>query len=77
VDGLSFESWEEIDAVALNGTETPPGDTDGDLVIGIVDFLALLAAWGPNPGHPADFNDDDFVGVQDLEILLSNWGGCS
>jgi hypothetical protein len=49
-------------------------DDSGD--VGAGDFLALLAAWGPNPGHPADFNCDGFVGVEDFLELLANWGPC-
>jgi hypothetical protein len=51
-------------------------DLDGDGGVGIVDFLMLLAAWGPNPGHPADFNCDGVVNVQDFLALLANWGPC-
>ncbi len=47
---------------------------DGE--VGINDFLDLLAAWGPNPGHPADFDGDDVVGINDFLELLANWGPC-
>jgi len=47
---------------------------DGE--VGINDFLDLLAAWGPNPGHPADFDDDGVVGINDFLELLANWGPC-
>ena len=47
---------------------------DGE--VGINDFLALLAAWGPNPGHPADFDGDDVVGINDFLELLAHWGPC-
>ena len=58
-------------------TVTPcPWDLDGDLLVGITDFLALLAAWGPNPGHPADFDGDGLVGSTDFLALLANWGDC-
>jgi hypothetical protein len=50
-----------------------PCDLDGDGVVGVLDFLALLAAWGPNPVHAADFDDDGAVGVTDLLLLLANW----
>ena len=53
-----------------------PGDLDGDGVVGITDFLALLAAWGPNPGHPGDLDGDDVVGITDFLALLGNWGAC-
>ena len=52
------------------------GDIDGDGVVGVKDLLDLLAAWGPNPLHPADFNGDGFVGVSDLLTLLGTWGPC-
>jgi hypothetical protein len=51
-----------------------PGDFNGDGVIGVLDILALLGAWGPNPNHPADFDGNGDVGVTDLLILLANWG---
>ncbi len=44
--------------------------------VGINDFLDLLAAWGPNPGHPADFDGDGQVGITDFLALLANWGPC-
>ena len=53
------------------------GDLDGDRTVGIVDFLALLAAWGTcsDCGRcPADFDSDCSVGILDLLILLGNWG---
>ena len=53
-----------------------PHDLDADGNVGILDFLALLAAWGPNPGHPADFDGDGNVGITDFLELLANWGAC-
>ena len=52
-------------------------DITGDNLVGIVDFLLLLAAWGPNPGHPADFDGDGVVGIVDFLLLLASWGPCS
>ncbi len=46
----------------------------GDCGVGITDFLDLLAAWGPNPGHPADFDGDDSVTIVDMLALLAAWG---
>ena len=56
-----------------------PGDLDGDGVVGILDFLAVLAAWGPCPGTCppaclADVDGDCTVGILDFLILLANWG---
>jgi hypothetical protein len=62
--------------VTITTTSPCVGDIDCDGFVGIGDLLALLAAWGPNPGHPADFNGDDFVGINDLLTLLANWGAC-
>ncbi len=61
------------------GPQVPgiPGDVNGDGVVGITDFLALLAAWGPCADCndcPADFDGDCDVGITDLLILLANWG---
>ncbi len=65
----------------VNGNGIPDececiGDLDGDGTVGITDFLALLAAWGPNPGHPADFDGDGVVGIVDFLELLASWGPC-
>ncbi len=54
------------------------GDLDEDGVVGISDFLALLAAWGPcadpcPPSCPADLDDDCNVGIFDFLTLLANW----
>jgi predicted outer membrane repeat protein len=51
-------------------------DVDGNGVVGVTDFLALLAAWGPCPDDCclADFDLDGMVGVTDFLILLANWG---
>ena len=69
-----------VDGVSLASTDcdlTPcPWDLDGSGDVGITDFLELLAAWGPNPGHPADFDNDDDVGITDFLKLLANWGPC-
>ena len=53
-----------------------PGSRSGvrDLVLLLPDLAVLLGAWGPNPGHPADFNGDDIVNAADLALLLGNWG---
>ncbi len=59
------------------------GDLDGDGAVGILDFLALLAAWGPCggacavPSCPADLDRDCAIGITDFLTLLSAWGPCS
>jgi hypothetical protein len=52
------------------------GDIDESGDVGVTDFLELLAAWGFNPGHPADLDFDGYVGVTDFLTLLSRWGPC-
>ncbi len=54
------------------------GDVDGDDIVGIDDFLALLAAWGRcaapcPPACAADLDDDCAVGIFDMLLLLANW----
>ena len=66
----------------LNGNGIPdeceagcPWDcADGDGIVGIVDFLALLAQWG-QVGTSCDF-DGDGVGITDFLTLLGVWGPC-
>ncbi len=62
----------------VTGVPTTPGDVDDDGTVGIVDFLAVIGAWGPCPGPPdacsADFDGNCEVGILDLLILLGNWG---
>ncbi len=50
------------------------GDIDGDGVVGVVDLLLLLGAWGACDACPADIDGDFSVGVPDLLALLGNWG---
>ena len=72
---MTLEIFDDLDAIP-----PPPAlclaDTNGDSMVNVTDLLTLLAAWGPNPGHPADFNDDGNVNVTDLLTLLGAWGAC-
>ena len=80
-----FFDRDELDAGSnpADPASTPdnvvPGDLDGDGLVGITDFLALLAAWGPcaapcPPSCPADLDGDCAVGITDFLTLLANWG---
>jgi hypothetical protein len=51
-------------------------DLDGDDGVGIGDLLALLEAWGTDPGGPPDLDHDGIVGIGDLLALLARWGPC-
>ena len=53
-----------------------PADLNDDTVVNVPDLLALLAAWGTNPGGPPDFDGDGVVAVPDLLTLLAAWGPC-
>ena len=54
-----------------------PGNIVGGCSVGIVDFLQVLAAWGPCVGFcPADIDEDNQVGIIDLLELLAHWGPC-
>ncbi|MCA9291887.1 MAG: hypothetical protein KDA25_12215 [Phycisphaerales bacterium] len=53
-----------------------PTDLTGDDFVDAADLASLLGAWGPNPGHPADFDDSGDVGPSDLAVLLGAWGPC-
>ncbi len=61
----------------VSGGATILGDVDEDGVVGIADFLAVIAEWGVCPGPPdacpADFDGDCSVGILDLLIVLANW----
>ena len=78
-DEDGFFDRDELDAGTdpANPLSTPPlGDLDGDGIVGITDFLALLAAWGPCPEPcpltcPADLDGDCSVGITDFLLLLA------
>jgi hypothetical protein len=76
---LLFAMVDDIPSVALMVELLPrTGDVDGDGTVGILDFLALLTAWGPCPAPPAacpaDADGDGSAGIVDLLGLLGSWG---
>jgi hypothetical protein len=62
----------------LNGVQLrrlTPADLEADGIVGVGDFLTLLALWGPCPDPcPADLDADGEVGLNDVLILLGAWG---
>ncbi len=50
--------------------------SSGDGVVDVVDFLAVLAAWGATGNDPADVNGDGIVDVIDFLAVLGAWGVC-
>jgi hypothetical protein len=69
-------------ADCLADIDGPSGLPDG--TVGTLDFLTLLASWGPCPGEPGCTGDitgsggapDGDVGVVDFLDLLGKWGPC-
>ena len=52
-------------------------DLDDDGLVGITDFLMLLASWGPCPATgpcPGDIDCDGTVGITDFLAILAAWG---
>ena len=81
--GLGVEEAIQFDPISLPSTVklrisvlqcANPFNVVGDCGVGIDDFLDLLAAWGPNPGDPADFDGDGVVSIVDMLDLLAAWG---
>ncbi len=79
--GLGVEEATQYDPASMPSTikvritaQACVQNISGDCGYGIDDFLDLLAAWGPNPGHAADLDLDDVVGINDFLELLANWG---
>ncbi len=75
---LLFAMVDDIPSVALIVELLPrSGDVDGDGTVGILDLLALLAAWGPCPAAPAacptDVDGTGSTSIGDLLSLLAGW----
>ena len=51
------------------------GDIDGDGIVGIGDFLAIIGLWGACQDQCclADLDLDGVVGIGDFLIVLGNW----
>ncbi|MCH8151082.1 MAG: hypothetical protein IH830_01755 [Planctomycetes bacterium] len=63
--------------VYLSGGPACPWDLNGSGDVGILDLLALLAAWGPCEAPcPPDFDGGGTVDIFDLLTLIANWGAC-
>ncbi len=69
---LDFGSYSNVSFTVL----TCDADVDGSSTVNVTDLIALLAGWGPNPGHVADFDGNGSVNVDDLITLLAAWGAC-
>ncbi|MEE8155827.1 MAG: right-handed parallel beta-helix repeat-containing protein [Phycisphaerales bacterium] len=78
LDRTQDSSADCVETVDMGAYEFQPclWDLDNDCSVGASDLLALLAAWGTDPGAPPDFDCDSNVGASDLLTLLANWGLC-
>ncbi|MHC4217519.1 MAG: hypothetical protein ACYSU7_03595 [Planctomycetota bacterium] len=54
-----------------------PADLDFDGMVGVTDFLILLAEWGTSPLGPPDIDGDGVVGIGDFLFMLATWGPCT
>jgi hypothetical protein len=83
---IAYDMWQtygksalvDMDTVEIDLEAVVPGDLDGDGLVGVNDFLLLLAAWGLcldpcPPTCPADIDGDCTVGITDFLIILANW----
>jgi predicted outer membrane repeat protein len=77
LDGLPrFVGPVDLGPYEVQGGGDPcPADIDDDGLVGVNDFLDLLASWGA-AGGPADIDGDGVVGVTDFLDLLAYWGPC-
>jgi hypothetical protein len=73
VGGPGGELVDDIQTWSETPVDCPWDCGNGDGVVDVVDFLALLAQWG-EPGS-CDF-DGDGVGVTDFLEMLAGWGPC-
>ena len=78
LDMVLVDELADVVILETNSGTAVPGDLDGDGAVGIVDFLTLLAVWGPCPMPcppfcPGDVDFDCTVGITDFLILLANW----
>ncbi len=71
--GAAPSDGQEVEVIVSDFTfiAFSPADFDGDGVVGITDFLFLLARWGE---PAADLDGDCSTGINDFLILLANWG---
>ncbi len=79
VQGFHTNAGGVVEEFLITGVFPPlpcPADLDGDRIVAVPDLLALLAAWGTNPGGPPDFDGDGQVAVPVLLTMLAAWGAC-
>ena len=79
-DGVIYVVGETPALYVLTPIATPcPSDVTGDLQVNVNDLLAVINAWGPCGGCPADIapaRPDGQVNVNDLLAVINGWGAC-
>ena len=71
---VDIKIWDlSNDTLLYDNTAFLPGWTAEDGLVGINDFLLLLAQWG---GSGTCDIDGGGVGITDFLELLANWGPC-
>jgi hypothetical protein len=85
----SFDHWENSHGLVQSGSYTIalqgaaflpggpscPADVNDDLIVDVLDLVAVILDWGQS-GVPADINADGTVDVLDLVQVILNWGPC-
>jgi hypothetical protein len=73
ISGGQEVEFEEANCLSI-GTPCIAADINGNLNVGIEDFLFLIGEWGAGGSCRADIDADGTVGVNDFLLLLAWWG---
>jgi hypothetical protein len=75
----TFPAWRDVfptqTAPPVPGCPADIAPVGGDGFVGVLDFLAVLAAWN-TADENADVNSDGIVGILDFLEILAEWGPC-
>lgn len=64
-----------VDMGAVEFQPDCKADMNQDRMVGFVDLVSLLKAWGSNRA-PQDLDQNGIVGEGDLTLLMASWGPC-
>ena len=62
--------------VAASTADSSPADVapaGGDGIVGVLDFLAVVADWGLTGPRPTDIDESGTVDIGDILMLLGEW----
>lgn len=72
---LIFRAWDDAGRMVLYKLAPPPGDTNFDGLVDLVDFTRLKTNFGREvPNLAGDLNWDDKIDLEDFNILKENFG---